>query len=620
SFGSGGDFSPDSIYGLTTSGPNRTIGETISLRNDFTKIHGTHAFKAGYEVLRLRLNSWSMNYPSGAFRFDGMTAGLQPDGNTRPRTGNTFAGFLLGWVRQAQFDRELASWLPRSFIHSFYFQDDWKLSAALTLNLGVRYTNESPFHTKYNQVSNFDPASADDVSPGSRGSVAHPTGGLNRRDNNNFQPRIGLAWHPLAKWVFRGGFAVNTVDVKFPQSRGQFEEYAAVNNQQRPPGDPRPLYPISRGPDPVVFNIRPNGTSGFLGSNFSARGSQWWDPNLRNPYVLNWNLSTQYEINPNYLVELMYQGSAGVALVERWEVNTFPIDYAANNPVLRAAVYRTPQEYRPFPHFGSIAFRSNMGHSTYHSGTIKLEKRYSRGLTLLTFYTFSKTIDSQDTDNSGSGLAPIQNRGLEKGRAGYDRNHRSVTSLTYELPVGRGKRFLNRGGIWHRIFGGYEIAWIQTLESGNPLTFGFANSPYNYYPTWAGSRRPSLTSKPGLRDNWRDFGGDRFNQNNINPIIDITHFAYPAEFTPGSSGRNIVTGTPLIWSQCSAQKNIPISERFNFQVRWDYNNVLKTWNFNPPTTTVDFLNPRTFGKVSGNPLTASFGGIPMMHLTLQLTW
>src|SRR6185436_20594700 len=95
--------------------------------------------------------------------FDNMTAGLQANGQPVPNTGNTFAGFLFGSVREAFFDAELTSWLPRSDIHSFYFQDDWKFSPTLTLNLGIRYTNESPFKTKYGLMSNFDPAVKDQV-------------------------------------------------------------------------------------------------------------------------------------------------------------------------------------------------------------------------------------------------------------------------------------------------------------------------------------------------------------------------------------------------------------------------------------------------------------------------
>lgn len=617
--GDGNQFSPDSIYGLTVSGPSLNIGETLSFRDDFSKTRGTHAFKMGYEVLQHRLNSQDVLRPSGDFRFDGMTAGLQPNGVTVPNTGNTFAGFLLGYVRQASFTSQLTSWLPRSTIHSFYFQDDWKFSPTLTLNLGVRYTNESPFNTKFGKMSNFDPNATDPVT-GRKGGIVHPTSGLNTRDNNNFQPRIGVAWHPAQKWVFRGGLAVNTIDVKFPQRRGQFEEYATTAVQERPVGDPRPLYRISQGPNPIVYPIRPDGTSPFVGTNFSSRSSEWWDPNLRNPYVLNWNFSVQHELTQSYVLEFSYQASSGVGLVERWQANTFPIDFGAGNLAFQNTVLAQAQNFRPYPHFGDVRMRSNFGHSTFHSGTVKLEKRYSRGLTFTTFYTWSKAIDSQDGDNDGTGVAPIQNRGWEKGRAGFDRNHRFIGAVTYELPVGKGRKWMNTGGWKDYVLGGYELAWLQTAESGNPLTFGFAGSPNNYYPTFAGNRRPNLVSQPVLRDNWGDMGPDRFTKTNINPIVESSHFAYPAAFTPGNAGRNITTGTRLLWSQVSAAKNFKITERLSAQFRWDFQNCLKTFNFNPPDTTANFNAPREFGKLTSDPRTASLGGQPLMNITVALKW
>ena len=468
-------------------------------------------------------------------------------------------------------------------------------------------------------MSNFDPTGRDDIT-GRTGAIIHPKEPLNQRDTNNFQPRIGLAWHPLQKWVFRGGFAVNTIDVKYPAARIQFEEYVALNNQERAPGDPRPIYQISRGPDPITFNIRPDGSAPIVGTNFSARTADLWDPKMRNPYSMNWNATIQYELITDYLLEFSYQGSSGVGLAERWETNTFPIDAGANNPALRAEIFRVPQNFRPYSHFGSVFMRSNFGHSTFHAATVKLDKRFSQGLLFSTFYTFGKAIDSQDSDNDGSGVAPIQNRSLEKGLAGYNRSHRYVGILTYELPTGQGKRFLNRGGVWNKVFGGYSIGWVQYAESGNPLTFSFANSPLNYYPTFAGNRRPDLVSSPKLRDNWSDFGGDRFNAQNINPVIDISHFAYPAAFQVGNSGRNIVTGMRLLTSNVSAQKNTKLGERINLLLRWDYQNAFHTFNFNAPSTAVDLQNPRTFAKVTGDITTTAIGAQPLMHLTLALSW
>jgi len=544
---------------------------------------------------------------------------LQPGGQPMPATGNTFAGFMLGSVASATFTQPLASWLPRDAIQSLYFQDDWRITPKLTLNFGLRYANESPLHMKYGQISEFNPNATDPLT-GLEGAIVHPTGALNQRDNKNFQPRIGVAWHYLDKWVFRGGFGLYTVDVKFPQLNIQNDEYTATAVQQRAVNDPRLAFQLSQGPAPVQYQINPNGTSYYLGTNYSSRTAAYWDPNLHNPYVMNWNAGVQYQINPSYLLELTYQGSAGVGLIENWNINTFPIDFAAGNPTLQQAVFNNPQAYRPFPQFGNVTLRSNDGHSTYHSATIKLEKRYSRGLILSSFYTFAKTLDEQDNDNAGSGVAPIQDRRLEKGRAGWDRQNVFTTSLTYELPIGKGRRLLNRSGFLNLVFGGYEIAWIQTFETGYPYNFSFTNSPYNYYPTYAGVQRPNCLVQPQLVPNWRNLGPDRFNSAGINPIVNINDFAYPATFTPGTCGRNIMTGVPLIWSTASAQKNFRLSERFKLQVRLDYDNPLKTWSFSAPTTTVDFKNPQTFGKLTADGTTAEWGGQALMDLKLTLTF
>jgi hypothetical protein len=179
---------------------------------------------------------------------------------------------------------------------------------------------------------------------------------------------------------------------------------------------------------------------------------------------------------------------------------------------------------------------------------------------------------------------------------------------------------MNRGGWKNAVFGGYEISYIQTLESGNPYTFTFSDSPYNYLPTFAGDRRPNLVTQPSLLPNWGNVGPDRFNQNNRNPIIDINDFAYPAAFAPGNSGRNIMTGTRLLWGQISAQKNWEVKERLRLQLRWDFQNPWHNYNFDAPSLSVTFKNPASFGKLLSDQRTASIGGEPLMNLTLQLTW
>ncbi|MBM3784874.1 MAG: TonB-dependent receptor [Acidobacteria bacterium] len=465
-FGSGDRNSPNSIYGLTGTTPGRTVNETISFRNDLSIIKGKHAYKAGYEILRFRLNSATLANPV-RFDFSNSTTGVQPGGAAIPNTGSPFAGFLTGYVTSATFLTELTSWLPRSSIHSFYIQDDWKITPTLTANIGLRYSNESAFTTKYGLMSQFDPNGRDPLT-GRTGAVIHPKNALTNGDNNNFNPRVGLAWHPLEKWVFRGGFGFYTVDIKFPAGRDQYDEFVGTAVQEAVPGNPTPVYQISRGVAPAAPVVLPDGSSPFRGSNFGGRNVAMWDPNLRNPYVMNWNFSIQNEIARDYTIEVSYQGSGGVGLVERWELNTFPVDFLANNPAERDRVFAAAQNFRPFPQFGNIAMRSNFGHSTFHSGTVKLEKRMSRGLFFSTFYTLSKTLASADNDNGGGGVAPIQNRNLEKARAGYDRNHRLIATVDYDLPFGKGKKWLSSSRIGSAIFGGLSLATIQPKSGSWP--------------------------------------------------------------------------------------------------------------------------------------------------------
>jgi hypothetical protein len=633
-FGASGQrYNAEGLYGVFGIDASRDANETLSFRSDTTVVRGRHAMKFGYEILHFRLNN-AVRARATRFLFNNVTAGLQPTGVAVPNTGNTFAGFLTGYVRQATYQTDLASWLPRSFINSFYIQDDWKVTPRLTLNLGVRYSNESPFNTKFGQMSNFDPLGTDPVS-GRIGRIVHPAGGLSARDNNNFNPRAGFAWQVRDRWVVRGGFGMYTIDVKFPAGRDQFDEYTAIANAEALPGDPTPVFRISQHPTPPPYTVLPDGTSPFRGTNFGARGVTWWDPALRNPYSMNFNLSVQNEFVRNYLLEVNYQGSAGVGLIERWQANTFPIDFGAGNPAFQNQVLAAAQNFRPWSAFGDVLMRSNFGHSTYHGGTVKLEKRMDRdGLMFSTFYTFAKSINSQDSDNAGSGVAPIQMRSLEKARASYDRNHRWIGTVLYELPIGKGKRWGNFSGWKNVVFGGWQLAWIQTIESGNPLNFSFANSPYNYYPAFAGARRPDLIATPVYDfGKWDNGGPDRFTLQNRPAVIDQNAaFAWPGgcgqglvatdrancDFRVGNAGRNIITGPRLVWAQVSAQKNFRFNERWNAQLRWDFQNALKTYNFTGPTTAVNFQNPRTFGKLTDDPRTASVGGQPLMNLTVAI--
>lgn len=618
---------------LTVGGPTTNILENFTFKDDMTWIKGQHSFKFGYDLLHERQNNYNLGSPSGNFAFDG-GAGLSGSGTqTIPNTGGLNAGginlaaFMLGSVSSATFSIPTASWLPRDNIHSGYFQDDWKVSPTLTLNLGVRYINESPWHTKYGQFSQFDPTLPDTLVPGGMGQITHPGGNITNRDNNNFEPRVGLAWHAMNKLVVRSGFSMNHVDLGLAPS--QLDEYSISTTQSQVSGNPTPIYQISRGPNPIVYPaLQANGTQPFLGTNYSSRNTTITARDVHNPYTMTWNLNLQYQLAANYLLQLTYDGSGGVGNLETPQYNALPWDYDANNPTALNAFVGNNQIYRPFPNYGTINYRNNISHSTYHGGTIQLSKRFSQGFTLNSFYTYAKSIDG-----SGVGNVLVASN-LYKGASSWDRRHRFVGNFNYDLPLGKGRQFMNRGGVINGLFGGYTLVTTYDIYTGNPVTLGMTNSPFSYLPGFIGiGGRPNLLGFATLRDNWQDLGGDRFNQGNQNSTINsLADFAYPAAYTFGNAGKNTFYTQRGIGMSMSVRKEMPIKERLKLQVRFDFQNPFKWYNWGNMNTTVDLRNvvPGTFtptsanlfGKVpSGNEATTvADGGVPMMNLTIKILW
>ncbi len=625
---------------LSVGGPTTNVIENFTVKDDTTWVKGTHSFKFGYDLLHSRQNSYNLGSPSGSFSFDS-AAGLTGNGTqTVANTGGIgLASFLLGSVSSASFSIPTASWLPRDNISSVYFQDDWKVSSVLTVNAGIRYVNESPWHTKYGQFSQFNPNAADNVVPGDMGVITHPGGDINKRYNTEFEPRVGLAWHPMDKLVVRSGFALMHVDLGLAPS--QLDEYSIATTQSQVSGNPKPLYQISQGPNPIVYPGLQNGVQPYQGCTTSAvagfsapvttcasRNTTITDPNLRPPYVMTWNMNVQYQLAQDYLLQVSYDGTAGIGNIETPQYNALPENYDANNPTALAAFVGNSQVYRPFPNYGTITYRGNISHSTYHGGTVRISKRYAKSLTLDAFYTFAKSIDG-----SGVGNVDVASN-LYKGLSSFDRRQRFVGNFSYDLPFGKNRMLLNRGGVLNAIFGGYTLTWTYDIYSGNPITWGFTNSPYSYLPSFVGIQgRPNLIGSPALRDDWQNLGGDRFNQGNQNPTINtLADFAYPTNYTFGNAGKNTFITQRGIGASFSARKEFSLKERLKLQLRFDFQNPFKWYNWGNMNTTVDLKNvvPGTstetaanlFGKVpsANEATTVADGGVPMMNATIKIVW
>jgi hypothetical protein len=585
------------FYNAGPGGLSERIGQDYSFQENMTKIIGKHTTKFGYELLRTTYDSLIESFPSGRYFMGGTELPFTPN------TGNAFASLLLGSVVSAQFTRAQGWWSPRWFSHSLYFQDDWKPIRNLTLNLGLRWMYETPFNTT-GLISQFDPTVKDSLT-GKMGAIVHNPGALAKKDLNNFQPRIGLAWNFRPKWVFRGNFGLITSDLLTSTLNNNFEEYLATANIQAPPGDPRSVFYLHDGPPPVKFVTNPDGSVPFIGTNYAARNATWWDPNMRNPYVMNWSAGFQYQFTNTWLAELLYQGSAGVGLLNNWDINVLPLNVSSDFNTLNQ-IRIGYQNFKPFPQFGSIQHYSNYGHNTYHGSTLRVEKRYASGVTLNAFWTWSKTIDESDEDGGAMGIT-WYNRRLEKGRAGYDISHRLVVTATYELPVGKGRRYMNSGGWKNAVFGGWELVGSQHLMTGQPVTITFTGSPNVYLP--GGVLRPNqLKPNDEVKLQHVDIGPNRFPFSAENRYFDYTGFAYPASFQPGTLGRNTLQGPGVVWAQVSMSKEWRIWERLRANLRFDVNNPYKYHSFNPPNSVFDITNRTSVcpGNLTA-PCPAAFG-------------
>jgi Carboxypeptidase regulatory-like domain len=598
-------------YRMTSMGQEAQVGEDLTFQNNFTQIIGSHTLKMGYELMRTRYNAVLPALPGGTYNFSGTDAPFTAN------TGNTFASFLLGTVGSAVYSQNFASWLPRWWQHALYLQDDWKVTRSLSLSLGVRWNFETPYQTKYGQQSQFDPTAIDPLT-GRMGALTHPKGPLASKDLNNFQPRVGIAWNFRSKWVFRSSFGIMNPDLGANDIGQNFEEYQATTNVQSPSGDPRYAFRLSQGPPALNYPVKSDGSVSYVGTNYSARNASWYDPNMRTPYVMNWSAGFQRQLTNTWLMEMVYQGTAGVRLLNSWNINAIPLNISTN-PAVLTTIYQAQQNYKPYPQFGSVNLYSNFGHNTHHAGTLKVERRYAAGMTLSAFYTYSKTLDENDADGGASGIT-YYNRNLEKGRAGYDIRHRYTNVLTYELPLGRGRRWVNKGGILNGVLGGWDLTWVQTFESGLPTSVTFAGSPYTYLSQGVSRPNALVPMEQAVVQNW-DIGPNRFPTTAQNPYLKFSAFAYPAAFTVGTLGRNTFESPGMSWTQMSISKSWSIWERVRIITRLDMMNLpLKQPQFTQPNSVYNANNPATFGTFTGTRGdTSNVGtGQPNMEIDIRI--
>ncbi|MBI4876443.1 MAG: TonB-dependent receptor [Acidobacteria bacterium] len=573
---------------------NIAPSDTYTAQATMTKIAGTHSMKFGGEVRKMHYASVGRGNASGTFGFTRSWTSSNPQ-VTDPAAGNAIASFLLGYMSSASANRNAAPYQSWNY-PVLFFQDDWQLTRRLTLNLGLRWDYESPMVERYNRQNvGFDlSAQSPYQAPGYNlrggllfaGDKGQPRGAFNP-DRNNWQPRLGVAYrmlggHPL---VFRGGVARTFLPVG---NDGGVQGFSQTTNALTSTSDFRPFNVLSNPfPDGL---IQPLGAAGGLatqvgdGVSFSDRGRVI-------PRLWQYSAGFQYELVPGLLVDASYVGSRTGSLqvsrslsyltLEQLALGTAYLSASVPNPfygVLPSKTSRGGQAtiqrrnlMLQYPHYTGVTMNNtSLGRSWYNAFQMKVEKRMSRGLTLVAAYTNSKTMEMMSFRNA-------QDTGLARELTSTDVPQRLTVAGVYQFPIGPNKRFLNSGLASH-IVGGWELNWSTLLQSGTPIAL----------PNYQIAGDPKLLSGQAL-NRWF----------NTSPEMWIQRPPDTLRITPARSPNIRRHTAPQL--DLTLIRNFRIREGHKFQFKLSAFNATNTPIFNDPNTT---------------PTSPLFGVVPITQMNL----
>jgi hypothetical protein len=551
--------------GRHTSTPQFQTPRSWNPRATFSLSRGAHFIKFGGEFLHVQTRINDLNATIGRMNFENRF------------TSRSVGDLLLGLPSQLALTSYTV--MDQGQDMQFYFvQDDYRVTPTLTANVGLRYEYATPPREKDNQFANFDPATGTMIFATDGGvferALIHP-------DRNNFAPRIGFAYNPLPRWVVRGGYGVfytHTVRQGREGLLGFNPPYLVDNLLQT--GVTGAAAVASAAP----FRLLNGYPSGLLDpttlSPTISRRAQ--DANQRTPYIQQYNIGVQYELMPDIVLDVAYVGNKGTKLNGFRNLNQRAVITNADGSQSAGA--------RPYPAFGDIQWMENRVSSSYNSLQLRLEKRFTGGLTGNVSYTLGEALsgapDHISTSGGGAGIdtgvfrepQDGNNLAAEYGPTEFDVRHRFVASYIWELPFGRGRRW---GNGWNRAmdlaFGGWQVTGIHVLQSGLALTATLSGANV---VNLGGERRarPNLVGEPELPESERTlarwFNTDAF-----------AAFTVPQAF--GNAGVGIMRGPGLANFDFTFAKNFQVNDRRYFQFRTEIFNAFNHPNFGPPNIARD---------------------------------
>ena len=566
------------ISGFTTIGeatflPNSKISEALTLEDHVSRVAGSHSLKFGGSYRFVR--SWYAisSTSRGTYSFNG---GFTQDPQNRSKTGSGLGDFILGIPNSSGISNFLNGDL-RSKYAGIFIQDDWKVSARMTINAGLRYEiwtqpvertdrqanfflADQKLAFANNQVPNGVPASAVEKVPAGVGSRS-----LLKGLSRNLAPRLGFAYQAAPSLVVRGGAGIFYADSPFIGASGRLPA--------------NPPYAISNtyatdNITPIIFLSTGFPANAVTSLDFNSANLVSFAPDLRNGTVYHWSLGVQKQLG-QYIFESNYVGTRATSLPLGYNINQA---YAGPGSVASR---------RPFPGFNNITAQVPMGVSRYNALESRIERRFTAGFSLLVSYTFSRSLDNGGEQLIGDlGLRNVQNVNWEYSLSSGDIRHRLVSSALYALPFGAGQRFDLHNRVLNQVAGNWQVNTIITVRTGQPFTPSLGVSSAN-----TGDARPSRTGDGSLTAG----------QRSIYNWFDKTAFTTPPQYQYGNAGRNILFAPGAANADFSIFRRFAIpkaGDKGELQFRAEAFNSLNHPQFGRPNTRVDIAQGGTITSLS----------------------
>ena len=503
--------------------PTKKSGKIWQLLDNFSWTRGRHALKFGTDMQRDTLFVYATNSARPTIAF-----------NTT-YTGVGLGDFLLGDVFQGSTSQQQLDTLLQ-YVFNGYAQDDWKVSSRLTVNLGLRYELSLPFYEANDRQSNFvldsGPCHLTLILPAQNGACdAGIARGQVRADTNNFAPRLGLAYQANSKTVVRSGFGI---------FYGRDEVLGIARRlPDNPPfvsasvfvGTPSaPAFPLQAGFPPNALALAATG----FNANTTVNSFPF---NYPVAYVEQWNLNVERLLPGNFVAQAGYTGS---------EAKKLPVVTNQNQAFPGTG---SVSSRRPYQGVGDIDYYAPLDNSTYNALIAKLERRFTRGLSLLAAYTYGHSIDGGGNNNDALDPGPQDVRDLQaqKGPSNFDVRQRFALSGFYMLPFGKSGGFLNR------FIRNWQLSGIFSAQTGQPFTVTLSSDPSATGTT----ARPNRIADGNLPADERS----------IRHWFDTSAFVAPTCVCFGNSGRGVIRGPGLVDLDLGVIRNFDLGERFRLQLR-----------------------------------------------------